>query len=204
MLCCGLVLIDFTHIFQDNCMLLGNHMECDLISQWKGYRHKLLLGYRLVYCRDRKMWCWLTSSYYQYMDPYVGHSIKLPEVMLTHWGRVTHICVNKITIIGSDNGLSPGRRQAIIWTIAGILLIEPRGTSFNRNSIIFIHENEFESVVCEMAAILFRPQCVKALPVGTISVTGKWGTGLRGKCLLCHGIMMIVRVSVLFLNIIIK
>ena len=25
-----------------------------------------------------------------------------------------YICVNKITIIGSDNGLSPGRRQAII------------------------------------------------------------------------------------------
>ena len=33
---------------------------------------------------------------------------------LTHWGRVTHICVDKLTIIGSDNGLSPGRRQAII------------------------------------------------------------------------------------------
>ena len=33
---------------------------------------------------------------------------------LTHGGRVTHICVSKLTIIGSDNGLSPGRRQAII------------------------------------------------------------------------------------------
>ena len=35
---------------------------------------------------------------------------------LTHWGRVTHICVSNLTIIGSDNGLSPGRRQAIIGT----------------------------------------------------------------------------------------
>ena len=34
--------------------------------------------------------------------------------ILTHWGRVTHICVSKLTIFGSDNGLSPGRRQAII------------------------------------------------------------------------------------------
>ena len=34
--------------------------------------------------------------------------------LLTHWGRVTHICVSNLTIIGSDNGLSPGRRQAII------------------------------------------------------------------------------------------
>ena len=34
--------------------------------------------------------------------------------------RVTQLCVSKLTIIGSDNGLSPGRRQAIIWTSAGI------------------------------------------------------------------------------------
>ena len=51
--------------------------------------------------------------------------------MLTRLGRVTHICVGKLTIIDSDNGLSPGRRQAIIWTIAGILLIGPLGTYFN-------------------------------------------------------------------------
>ena len=50
---------------------------------------------------------------------------------LTHWGRVTHICVSKLTIIGSDNGLSPGRRQAIIWTNAEILLIRPLGTNFS-------------------------------------------------------------------------
>ena len=31
-------------------------------------------------------------------------------------------------MIGSDNGLSPGRRQAIIWTSAGVSLIGPRGT----------------------------------------------------------------------------
>ena len=41
------------------------------------------------------------------------HDWKL-VVVLTHWDRVTHICVGKLTIIGSDNGLSPGRRQAII------------------------------------------------------------------------------------------
>ena len=44
---------------------------------------------------------------------------------LTHWGRVTHICicVSKLTIIGSDKTLSPGRHQAIIWTNDGTLLI---------------------------------------------------------------------------------
>ena len=53
------------------------------------------------------------------------------NTFLTHWGRVTHICVGKLTIIGSDNGLSPGRRQAIIWTNDGNLLIEPLGTNFS-------------------------------------------------------------------------
>ena len=50
---------------------------------------------------------------------------------LTHWGRVTHIYVNKLIIIGSDNGLSPGRRQAIIWTNAGILLIRTLVTNLS-------------------------------------------------------------------------
>ena len=50
---------------------------------------------------------------------------------LTHWGRVTHLCISKLTIIGSDNGLSPDRAQAIIWTNAGLLLIGPLGTNFS-------------------------------------------------------------------------
>ena len=67
-----------------------------------------------------------------------------------------YICIANLAIIGSDNGLSPGRRQAIIWTNARILSSGPLGTNF-------IHENGFESVVCEMAAILSRPQCVNSL-----------------------------------------
>ena len=63
----------------------------------------------------------------------VGH-------LLNHWGRMTHICVSKLTIIASDNGLSPDRRQAIIWTSAGILLIRTLGTNFSEILISkFIH-----------------------------------------------------------------
>ena len=81
---------------------------------------------------------------------------------------MTHICVSKLAIIGSDNGSSPDRRQAIIWTNAGILLIGPLGTNFSEIIIeilrnFFIQENAFESVVCETASILFRPQSVKTL-----------------------------------------
>ena len=40
-----------------------------------------------------------------------------------------HKCVGNLTIIGPDNGLSAGRRQAIIWTNAGILFIGPLDTN---------------------------------------------------------------------------
>ena len=60
----------------------------------------------------------------------VFQTMGLP-ISLTNWGRVTHICVGKLTIIGSDNGLSPGRRQAIICTNAGIWLIGPLGINFS-------------------------------------------------------------------------
>ena len=72
---------------------------------------------------------------------------------------MTHICVGNLTIIGSDNGLSLDRRQAINWTNAGILLIEHLGINFSgilafsRNYNIFIQENVFKSVVCEITAI---------------------------------------------------
>ena len=70
------------------------------------------------------------------------------QKILTHWGRVTHICVSKLTTISLDNGLSPGRRKAIIWTNAGILLTGPLGTNFNEILIdiyIFVLKNAFEN-----------------------------------------------------------
>ena len=53
------------------------------------------------------------------------------EAFKNHWSRVTHICVSKIIIIGSDSALSPGRHQAIIWTNAGISIIGPVGINFD-------------------------------------------------------------------------
>ena len=50
---------------------------------------------------------------------------------LTDWGQVMHICISKLTIIGSDDGLLPGRYQAISWTNAGILWIGPLWTNFS-------------------------------------------------------------------------
>ena len=87
------------------------------------------------------------------------------RMVLTHWGRRTHICLSKLTIIGSDNGLSPGRHQAIIWTNAWIILIRALGTNFSEIlgeiHAFLIQENAFENVVCKIATMLSRPQCVK-------------------------------------------
>ena len=96
-------------------------------------------------------------------------SLQTNRRLLTHWGRVTHICVSELTIIGSDNGLSPGRSQAIICICCGDIvnwsLRNKLQWNFNRNSNIFIQENALEHVVCEMASILSRPQCVKYMGV---------------------------------------
>ena len=81
--------------------------------------------------------------------------------VLTYWGRVAHICVSKLTIIGSYNGLLPGRRQAIIWTSAGILLIGPLVTTFSEILIEIHIFNSHKYVVWKMLTILSRPQCVK-------------------------------------------
>ena len=74
-----------------------------------------------------------------------------PHVALTHWGRVTHICVSNLTIIGSDNGLSPGRRQAITWTNVEILLIGPLGTNFSE-ILIEIHTFSFKKFHLKMSS----------------------------------------------------
>ena len=59
----------------------------------------------------------------------LGVWFNCPQLQLTHWDRVAHIGVSRLDITGSDNGLSPGRRQGIIWTNAGKLLIWPLGTN---------------------------------------------------------------------------
>ena len=87
------------------------------------------------------------------------HIAKLGYSKLTHWGQVTHICVSKLVNIGSDNGLSPGRRQGIIWTNAGILLIGPLGTNFSEN-LIGIQTFSFKKMPLKMSSAKWRPFCL--------------------------------------------
>ena len=69
---------------------------------------------------------------------------------------MTHICVGKLTIIGSDNGLSPGWRRAIIQTNAGILLIGPLGTIFSE-ILSEIHLFSFKKIHLKLSSAKLRP-----------------------------------------------
>ena len=78
---------------------------------------------------------------------------------LTHWGRATHICVGNITSISSDNGLSPDRRQAIVWTNTGMYSIGPLWTNFNE-ILIKIRTFSFKKIHLKMSSAKWRPFCL--------------------------------------------
>ena len=70
-----------------------------------------------------------------------------------------NICVGNLTIICSDNGLSPGRRQAIIWSNAGILLIRTLGTNFSE-ILSKIQTFSFKKMHFKMSSAKWRQVCL--------------------------------------------
>ena len=82
--------------------------------------------------------------------------------MLTQWGRVTHKCVNNLIIIGSENGLSPGRRLAIIWTDTRLLLI-------GHLILIEIYTFSFKKMHLKMSSEKWRPSFL-----GLNMLNNKW------------------------------
>ena len=91
--------------------------------------------------------------------------------LLTHWGRATHICVNILTIISLDNGLSPDRRQAFIWINAGILLNGPSGTNFSE-ILTQIHTFSSKKMHLKISSGKWRPLC---LGLNVLSMHCIWG-----------------------------
>ena len=90
------------------------------------------------------------SSYRVLLGDYIMHIFDV-SVTLNWWGWVPHVCVSKLTIIGSDNGLSPGS-----WTNAGILSIESLGTNFSE-ILIEIYTFSFEKMHLKMSSARWRP-----------------------------------------------
>ena len=97
-------------------------------------------------------------------------------LLLTHWGWVTHICIGNLTIIGSDNGLSPGRRQAITWTSVGILIIGTLGTNFIE-MLIEIHTFSFKKIHLKMSSGKWWPFCLGLYVLKMYPILGS-GNGL--------------------------
>ena len=71
---------------------------------------------------------------------------------------MTHICVGKLTIISSDYGLSPGRRQVNFWTNAGLKLIRTLETNC-REILSEIRTFSFQKIYLSMPSGIFPPFC---------------------------------------------
>ena len=104
------------------------------------------------------------------------------QEVLTHWGQVTHICISEVSeliIIGSDNGLSRGRRQAIIWSNAGILSIGTLGTNFSE-IFIEILTFSFKNMRLKVSSGKWRPFCL-----GPNVLSGVHTSSVRRRGCLC-------------------
>ena len=109
----------------------------------------------IVICQSGSCCIWAVSFTWYNTAPtwLINNNI---SIVLTHWGRVTHICVSELTTIGSVNGLSPGLRQAIIiWTNDGILLIQTSGTNFSE-ILSKIHSFWFKKMHLKMSSAKWR------------------------------------------------
>ena len=142
----------------------------------------------LYICRLMHYSSVITQSISQECLEFTPHSsfarmrYRVSSAWLNLWGRVTHICISKLTIIGSDKGLPPGRRQAIIWTNAGILLIGPLGANFNE-ILIEILTFSFKKMRFEVSSAKWWPFCLSlsglihcglVMPYSTINLGQCW------------------------------
>ena len=131
----------------DNGLIINIHFRWEIVDfpRWNKVNH-LISCLITIYVPLTIMIYFLVHHWYR-------------PIMLTHWGRVTHICVIESTIIGSNNGLSPGRRQAIIWTNDWILLIGTLGTKFSE-ILSEIHTFSCTKMRLEMWSPKWRPFCL--------------------------------------------
>ena len=104
-------------------------------------------------------WCLLYHFNMLMQQKFHNIFVTVTHNHLTHWGRVTQICVGNLTIIGPDNGLSPGQREAIFWTNAGILLIGPLGINFSE-ILIEIHTFSFKKKRFKLSSGKRWPFCL--------------------------------------------
>ena len=114
------------------------------------------------------MSCWIDPNYIMWRLPLA--QLACHGMCLTHCSRVTHICINNLTIIGSDNGLSPGRCQVIIWTNDEMFSIQTLGKNFNEILIKF-HIFSLKKMHLNMSSGNWWPFCLSINVLRTIMIS---------------------------------
>ena len=171
---CHFVIISSVEYSQKSLVLLHQ-----IMIMWRVYRRRnvfiLLLNWIQYYCIF--MTCGIFGLYmYTYKCVFMIHMycvyvfpndifMQYPGTVQRNWvkthgDRVTHICVSKIIIIGSDNGLVPDLN--LCWNIVNWSLGNKLQWNFDQNSNIVIQENACVNILWKLAVILSPPQRVKS------------------------------------------
>ena len=125
-----------------------------------------------MYCRHYGNKIYITHTHtHTYIYIYI-----IICLSLTHWGRVTHICVSNLTMIGSDNGLAPTRREVILW-------IRPLGTNFSEILIEFL-TFWFKKMPFNLSSAKWRPFCLG------LNVLNEWWYQFTSNETTTHGVLI--------------
>ena len=122
----------------------NRNTKCQELSSSRVCRH-------CRYCRYGNLWWLAMKKLASWRLSVFSDNPSLIEAERRIW-------VNKLTINGSDNGLSPGRRQAIIWTNAEILFIPLLGRQYSE-ILIEIHIFILKKKHLKMSSAKWWPFC---------------------------------------------
>ena len=135
------------------------------LRKTKQYNHIRL--YRYIQCFEKSCHVGFNALQQRKKDSEKQPGPGRKRLSLDSWGRATHTCASKLTIIASDNGLSPGRRQAIIWNNAGILSIGLLGTNFSE-ILIEIHKFSLTKMRLKVSSAKWGPCCLGLNVLGSL------------------------------------
>ena len=167
-------------------------LQCNAISHWLGANLESALCYpgvhrgdcdtgTLPFCWSHcKSLCSLSANRFNSLGPEkCGCNLKIKSisilkitatflraVILTPWGRVTHICISKLTIIVAYMAQSHFVNQC--WFTVNWTLRNKLQWNFNQNTKLCIHINASENIVCNMLAIVSRGRWVNTWYTYTI------------------------------------
>ena len=137
-------------------------MHTKITLEWV-YKQSVMIVYR-IYFLWHFLGPWIMNKLF---TPTVSHSDPAQFIMGLSYCLINSLkpsdaykCVGKLTIIGSDNGLSPGRRQAIIWTNASVLFIGPLGANFSEIILVGIQTFSFKKMHLKMSSAKRRLFCL--------------------------------------------